>query len=481
MFKLRLKNYRGFSDEEFDFSRINILIGENSAGKSSIFKFLLALKQSFRSPNNREYNLTFSGVDTNLGNYKEVVFNHEIRRKISFSFEFNNDYVEYFLDYLAPTPSNSGKKKDLNKKAFEQRNEIISHLGSKNLSPTIISFKFTNDLSKHINISTKIFNEDLGDLEIVHPQGEIQVEQDIYLVGENPECEIHFHSKKFDKTFVFQKVKFEKEAFLSIVDGASLNKIIEEQDKENTKKIFNQIAFLLVVQNYVALQVNGIEYINPLVSKPATRVYLEEDRKSINRIRDINDLVDFLDNPNTRPLFKERLTKILSEFGIADEIEIKKEGQIRELRIVLNEVNNNIVDVGFGVSLQLPIFAQAMLSDVRVRPGKNGDTLLIEQPEVHLHPRLQAKFVEALLGIGENNIYFIETHSEHIVRMLQILVRENKNNLESQDVSIHYLKKHGKNIVISQHKIDDETGKLKPNFPKGFYDVSYDLAFQLMD
>lgn len=481
MFKLRLKNYRGFLDEEFDFSRINILIGENSAGKSSIFKFLLALKQSFRSPNNREYNLTFSGVDTNLGNYKEVIYNHEIRRKIFFSFEFKNDYTEYFLDWMTSSGLKNSTKKDSKNKTIQQRDKLISDLGGKDLSSTIISFKLTNDLSSHTNISTKISNDQLGEIEIIHPQGEIQVEQDIYLVGENPECEIHFHSKEFNKTFIFQKVKFEKEAFLSLVEPTSLSKIIEEQDKKNAKKIFNQVAFLLIAQNYVSIQVTGIEYINPLISKPAARVYLEEDRKSIRRIRDINDLVDFLDNSNTKPIFKERLTKILSEFGIADEIEIRKEGQIRELRIVLNEINNNIVDVGFGVSLQLPIFAQAMLSDVVSRPGKIGETLLIEQPEVHLHPRLQAKFVEALLGMGKNNIYFIETHSEHIVRMLQILIKENKYNLKSQDVSIHYLRKEGKNLVKSQHKIDNDKGKLKPNFPKGFYDVSYDLAFQLMD
>lgn len=480
MFKLRLKNYRGFLDEEFDFSRVNILIGENSAGKSSIFKFLLALKQSFRSPNNREYNLTFSGVDTNLGNYKEVVFNHEIRRKIAFAFEFDNDYVDYFLDYLAPVPASSRKKKDSNSKAIEQRNEVISYLGSKSLKPTTVSFKFTNDLSKHSNISTKIINEDLGEVEIVHPQGEIPVEQDLYLIGENPECEIHFHSKEFGKTFIFQKVKFEKEAFLSIVDGSSLNDVVKHQEEKNEKKIFNQIAFLLVAQNYIALQVNGIEYVNPLTSKPVARDYREEDRKIIKRIRDINDLVDFLDNPNTKPLFKERLAKILSEFGIADEIEIKKEGQTRELRIVLNEVNNNILDVGFGVSLQLPIFAQAMISEVALRQGKKGETLLIEQPEVHLHPRLQAKFIEALLGIGGNNIYFIETHSEHIIRMLQILVKEKKYGLKSQDISIYYLRKDEKNLVKSKHNIN-EMGKLKPNFPKGFYDTSYDLAFQLMD
>lgn len=110
-----------------------------------------------------------------------------------------------------------------------------------------------------------------------------------------------------------------------------------------------------------------------------------------------------------------------------------------------------------------------------------SQTLLIEQPEVHLHPRLQAKFIDILLRIGKNNVYFIETHSEHIIRMLQILVKERRYDLKPEDISIHYLKKTDKKINKSLHKIDSKTGKLKPNFPKGFFDVSYDLAFKLMD
>lgn len=486
MFKLRLKNYRGFLDEEFDFSRINILIGENSAGKSSIFKFLLALKQSFRSPNNREYNLTFSGIDTNLGNYQEVVYNHEIKRNIYFSFEFQNDYVDYFLDFLTPIPTKDNANKEIIKKAKNNRIEILDYLNGKILGPTSISFEFTNDLSKHSNISTNIFNEGLGEVEIIHPKSEIAIEQDIYMVGESPRCELRYHSKEFDKTFIFQDVEFEKEAFLSVIVDQSLRERVKSQEGEDADKIFNQIAFLLVTQNYVSRQLTGIEYINPLISKPTARIYLEEDRKNTRRIRDIKDLLDFLDTNNTKPAFQEKLTNILSEFGIADEIEIRKEGHTRELRIVLNKINNNILDVGFGVSLQLPIFAQAMISEgtTLIRQGKEiktGETLLIEQPEVHLHPRLQAKFIDVLLGIGNNNTYFIETHSEHIIRMLQILVKEGKYNLKPDDISIHYLKKDKKKLVKSQHKIDSKTGKLKPNFPKGFYDVSYDLAFQLMD
>ena len=60
MFKLTLNNYRGFLKEEFDFSRINILIGENSSGKSSLLKLLLSFKESMENPNDKEINLSLS-------------------------------------------------------------------------------------------------------------------------------------------------------------------------------------------------------------------------------------------------------------------------------------------------------------------------------------------------------------------------------------------------------------------------------------
>ncbi len=50
MFNLNIHNYRSFQNQNLKFSRINILIGENSGGKSSLLKFLLALKQTIDSP-----------------------------------------------------------------------------------------------------------------------------------------------------------------------------------------------------------------------------------------------------------------------------------------------------------------------------------------------------------------------------------------------------------------------------------------------
>ncbi len=487
MFKLKLKNYRGFLDQEFDFSRINILIGENSAGKSSIFKFLLALKQSLRSPNSRDYNLTLSDNETDLGNYYETIYNHEIERNLGFSFEFSKEYFDFFvMDSI--TRIDNGF--EIEKRLIEIRDEIISHLGGYISSPTAIDFELTHDLSNHKNISTSISNNELGQLQIIsNLNKDNQAEQEIYLIGQRPKCEILFKSKYFNNSFQLENVEYEKRGFLTIVDGESLKNQIKEQShlaEAEVEKLFWHIGFLLITQNYLLTQLSDIEYINPLLSKSAERVYLDGDRKKAREIKNVKDLIDFIDANSTRPMFKENLTNLLANFGIADDFYIKKEGFTRELRIVLNDFDSNIKDVGFGVSLQLPIFAQAMISDV-TRKSRNGiefrigETLLIEQPEVHLHPRLQAKFIENLLQIGTNNVYFIETHSEHIIRMLQYIVKTQEFGIKAEDVSINYFRKEGKNMIKSVHKINSDTGKLNPSFPTGFYDVSYNLAFQLMD
>lgn len=488
MFKLRLNNYRGFLNQEFNFSRVNILIGENSAGKSSIFKFLLALKQSMRSPNNRDYNLTLSGEETDLGNYYETIYNHEIDRRLSFSFEFGKEYHNFFLKHTFPNFTDIDE--DEKNKIAENRNKVIQYLIGADSAPTILTFEICSDLSSHNNIVFTASNNNIGNIKFLFPQNENTAEQDIYLIGGSPKCEVVFESKYYKQTLNIKDVEYEKQAFLTIVSGDTLRNKIQEHsklDKAEFERLFWHIGYLLIAQNYLQMLLRQIEYVNPLLHKVAERVYVESDRKKTRQVKNIKDLIDFLDTSTTKKSFEVKLTNFLKEFGIAESFMLKKEGFTRELRVKVNNLDNNIKDVGFGVSLQLPIFAQALVSESTTAIKNNGneiftgETLLIEQPEVHLHPRLQAKFIETLLSIGNNNFYFIETHSEHIIRMLQVLVKTKKFGLKSEDVSIHYFKKEGQEMVKSNHSINPETGKLIPNFPKGFYDVSYDLAFQLMD
>ena len=239
-------------------------------------------------------------------------------------------------------------------------------------------------------------------------------------------------------------------------------------------------AYLLIFQNFINEEIDQIRFVNPIGNNPK-RFYFQEDKKSSYKLIDIEKFINILGDKNLS--IKEQAERIdlinetIKKFGIAEEIKIVKNKDIPVLTLNVKTKGywSNITDVGYGVSLQIPILFQALLSE---HYTPNGQTILIEQPEVHLHPSLQAKFMETLIGIGNRNSYFIETHSEHIIRKLQVLVKNNYNDLKSDDISIYYFRRDRNKFNITEHKIL-KSGKLSQPFPEGFFDTSYNLVKEL--
>ena len=86
-----------------------------------------------------------------------------------------------------------------------------------------------------------------------------------------------------------------------------------------------------------------------------------------------------------------------------------------------NAVDVALSDVGFGISRILPLIVQGLAGQRQI--------ITIEQPEVHLHPRLQADLSDLLASTVKeprNHRYIIETHSEHLVLRMQRLIREGR-------------------------------------------------------
>lgn len=481
MFDFNISNYRSFLKQDFKFSKINIFIGENSSGKSSLFKLLLALKQTHLLPANRELNLAFTGEYADLGSYKEAVYYQKEKLPITISFSFGEDYHTYFANFLGPIF-----------KANKNDSKILETAQKRKLS---ISFTFTKDLDKHHTIKTQITNDGIGVVNILHKSKKNEIEED-ELFG--TKCTIHYIDQVLNTEFHFGDVDYEKDGFNSLINGSSLqnqirrtlttNKFsfIKRNSSVETKEIaklvqdiFARIAYLLVVQNYLRLQLKKIDYINPIDTHPS-RIYLAKDDKQSTTIKGIEDVVDFFGKSANEKATLDEFNSILKSFGIAEKIEIIVDRRlpVRELRVKNNDLVSNILDVGYGVSLQLPIILKAFLAD-RV-PEKHNSIIMLEQPEVHLHPRLHAKLIETLVSLSNNTTYFIETHSEHIIRKLQVLVKEKRYDLSPEDVTIHYLSRKKKMTEVTVHKIN-EIGQLVPNIPSGFFDNSYLLAKQLLD
>ncbi len=461
--KLNIHNFRNFENQEFNFSRVNILIGENSGGKSSLLKFFLALKQTIDSPT--ESNLKLRGDYTDLGNYQEVIKDKVKSRKIQFSFNESEKYIDFFLKFV-----NRFEKED---EDFENK-IIIDLLGeiSKQNTKTSIKFTLTSLLNSHKSISTVISNDSFGSVKINSKKNDFfDNQRDL-----SSTIVIEFGNERFE----IKDCTSSKEGFFTLFDS-DIKKKISTLNIDNPLEVYYRVIFLLIFQNYCIDYIDGFRFVNPIGNSPK-RLYFQEDKKSNYKQIDIEKFINILGDPSlSEKEFKNKisiLNSVLSRSGIAEEVEIikNKDLPVLALNVKTKGFWANITDVGYGVSLQLPILFQAILSE---KFSHNKESLLIEQPEVHLHPSLQSKFIEALLSIGNKNQYFIETHSEHIIRKLQVLVKNKEYNLKPEDVTIHYFKRSEKRFDVSVHNID-KNGKLAPNFPSGFYDNSYNLVKELL-
>ena len=141
------------------------------------------------------------------------------------------------------------------------------------------------------------------------------------------------------------------------------------------------------------------------------------------------------------------------ESGLFSDIKVRRHGRQMsdpfQLQVKVRSGSlANIMDVGYGVSQSLPI-----LVDVR---SKKNCSFLLQQPEVHLHPRAQAElaglFVESFRKHG--NRFLIETHSDYIIDRVRILVR--KRTLKADDVSILYFEPKGNAVTIHNMTLDKD-------------------------
>ena len=125
---------------------------------------------------------------------------------------------------------------------------------------------------------------------------------------------------------------------------------------------------------------------------------------------------------------------------------------------VLSGSRANVMDVGYGVSQSLPILVDVNRAE--------GSTFLMQQPEVHLHPRAQAELSGLLVNSFKKNgnRFLIETHSDYIIDRIRILTR--KQVLDPEDVSILYFAPKGNEVEVHNINLDDK-GNLQ-NVPPGY-------------
>lgn len=134
-------------------------------------------------------------------------------------------------------------------------------------------------------------------------------------------------------------------------------------------------------------------------------------------------------------------------------------------------VNVTPADVGFGISQVLPIVVELL--------ARRDSIIAIEQPETHLHPRLQARLADLLIDAtqegGQGNQLVVETHSEHLMLRVQRRIREGA--LDPKNVAVVYVDQAADGETTVKQLRLNEQGEFLDEWPHGFFDERLDELF----
>lgn len=372
--RLRLKNVKAWGEQLWDegvsLSNITLLLGPNSAGKTSLLQVPLLLKQTFESPD-RFVHLNLGGQPTDLvdlGSYESLVHQHDTKREVGFG-----------LTVHAPSPDGT---------------------------PTTIEYEATftalhgAPVIKHLRIASN------GQTFSATRQlrGGYRIAAPGYPSGRG--------SGRGDA-----KRSFQPERSLAFSQDA----IAELGPAGGT---IQDLSLLL------RQALGSVVYLGPLREHPE-RTYLWSgvEPRDIGKRGELA-VHALLASDNTRVRMKpgveggrqwlvDKVSTWLARLGVADELVLERQGRSRHygLVVVRGRQRANLMDVGFGVSQVLPMIVLSYVVP-------QGATIVAEQPELHLHPRAQGGLAELMAEVArERRVQFlVETHSEHVFRRLQTLM-----------------------------------------------------------
>ena len=176
-----------------------------------------------------------------------------------------------------------------------------------------------------------------------------------------------------------------------------------------------------------------------------------------------------LRDPDAWEQLREQLMRFGQRAGLFDEIAVRrltKSGsgpfQVHVRKHVFGKKGpwRNLIDVGYGVSQTLPFLAELCRRD---GPGM----LLLQQPEVHLHPQAQAEMGSLLCAAAASEKQLIvETHSDHLMDRVRMDVRDGTTKLKPQDVSLLFFERG--DLEVNIHSIGFNSVGAVVGAPEGY-------------
>ncbi len=432
---LKLKNFKCHKETpEVELAPITLLVGPNSSGKSAFIEPLLILKQTMEPGASVINPIILNGNHVNLGSFSDIIYNHDLSRHFEICFKI--DVPHRFLDLII-------------------QRKIRKHPLDKGVEFTVtvdITYSKKEKRMKlfRLSIDSEIFKLNLD------PNGATLIF--------SPNKEIFIHKTELPRERNLREI-------LNVIPIVSRSYLHKEK-REKAILSFRRFFFLRRVIELLVSSIENLQFIGPLRGYPL-RYYVASGEKVINVGLSGEYAIQVLHQDYVLGgKLKKELERWLKELEVAEGAEIKAiDPSLFSLELLspYTKTRVNIADIGFGVSQIIPVIVQSYMMPP-------GSTLILEQPEIHLHPRAQAILADLLIERAKAGVRFIvETHSEHLILRLQRRVAEKE--IDKDKIRIYYFEmtKEGANIRLIRI---DSTGQLL-NFPKGFMEEGLEEAYKI--
>ncbi|TYC54194.1 DUF3696 domain-containing protein [Zoogloea oleivorans] len=402
--QLRLINFKAWKDTgPVSLKPVTMLLGTNSSGKSTLIQSLLLLKQTVQSPD-RTVHLNLGGDEIND--------------------LFNFGGFEDVLNQAAESP-----------RQFS------------------IGFDFARDGGARIS---------KGKFDCTYGQtssGSVVIQT----------LDLRTSDRRF------RAIRRDKGAFSIVVDEETLPRFKGRNFAPERSIAFSADAIADLNQDgpivedlslAIRRELEAISYLGPLRRKPE-RDYAWNKTKPGDVGIDGRSAVDALlasvllrsDGQN---YIVNGVSSWLARMKVADSLEVRQQGRSNRYELIVHRdgVACNLRDVGIGVSQVLPVLVVAHFAPP-------GSTIMLEEPEIHLHPLAQSVLAELFVTISQQRKvqFIVETHSEHLFRRMQTLMA--KQQVSPNEAAMYFVERDGKTAKLRELELDD-FGRVK-NWPVGFF------------
>lgn len=465
---ISLENYKCFKEKtDIEIAPLTVLCGVNSSGKSSILKSLLMLKQSYENESS-SHSFLLSGEYVDNGSFDDVIY-HVNRKDIK-----DNDIFKISSSYLIRDTSDAQGKnlvkrqdivsfKELKRVFYQSKNikyvkyfnfcvEIISQRPNKSDSP--FEFYIESNVIKDYNITIELLDSNLNKIDTLERY--IYVKKNPISSNDGYENDGWLLSWKgipsTRNNNPIDKIDYPCTCYFS---GLQIKNIYADN---MTKDVIGMLPNLLAIFKIAAFQSDGFSFIAPLREQPIRRYNINGDVNSVgisgektpillakeakNKKTDCIPPYNIKKDEKEITIWKTKkdsfynlVSKWMEYFDLG---KVSLGGSNGLIEVNINE--HNLADVGFGVSQALPIIVQGLYMD-------KDQSLLLEQPEIHLHPEMQLQMADFLIALAKNekNI-IVETHSDHIInRLVHRIIDDDTGSLQNI-IKILFIDKDSKEV-----------------------------------